>query len=237
MKVLIDEYIPKTIQGEGIDLGLPFQFLRLGGCNLRCQWCDAWSSSWGDGTNWIKKNIEQVIADIVKNPINNVCITGGEPLIYKHLVHLCQQLKSYGKYINIQTNGTIFIPELIPFVDLFSVSPKLSSSIPVESEFKSIHEAKRIQIDVLKQFNTVNTEFKFVIDNDTDFNEMMEIVRYCTLTKPVVITPVGDECVNNPILYLEKVQWLVNITQQNQFNCRVNPQFHKLVWLGIKGGI
>src|SRR3989344_7311587 len=123
---LVDSY-EKTffsIQGEGKFLGQPSIFVRLSGCNLRCEWCDTKCASWTTA-NAKKISLEELHKEIISYNCKNIVISGGEPLI-QDIKPLVQKLNGF--HITIETNCTLYRKELIPFVSFGSVSPKLRSS-------------------------------------------------------------------------------------------------------------
>ena len=69
-----------TIQGEGRFTGHPAYFIRLGGCDVGCVWCDV-KESWDSG-KWPVLSIEKIVEDALAYPGRLVVITGGEPLMY-----------------------------------------------------------------------------------------------------------------------------------------------------------
>lgn len=91
-----------TIQGEGEHSGKPAYFIRLGGCDVGCVWCDV-KDSWEAG-KWPLVSIENIVVEALKYPGRLVVITGGEPLMY-NLDPLTQLLKSHGFTTNIETSG------------------------------------------------------------------------------------------------------------------------------------
>jgi len=91
-----------TIQGEGTFTGHPAYFIRLGGCDVGCVWCDV-KDSWEAG-KWPVKPIEDIVAEAETYPGRLVVITGGEPLMYD-LGPLTSLLKERGFTINIETSG------------------------------------------------------------------------------------------------------------------------------------
>jgi 7-carboxy-7-deazaguanine synthase len=91
-----------TIQGEGTFTGHPAYFIRLGGCDVGCVWCDV-KDSWEAG-KWPVKSIEEIVEEAEMFPGRLVVITGGEPLLYE-LGPLTSLLKARGFTINIETSG------------------------------------------------------------------------------------------------------------------------------------
>ncbi|WP_209332013.1 7-carboxy-7-deazaguanine synthase QueE [Lunatimonas salinarum] len=91
-----------TIQGEGRYTGHPAYFIRLGGCDVGCVWCDV-KDSW-DVSKWPAVDIRDIVAGALQYPGRLVVITGGEPLMHD-LGPLTQLLKQHGFKINIETSG------------------------------------------------------------------------------------------------------------------------------------
>lgn len=95
-----------SVQGEGWHSGLGATFIRLGGCNLRCSWCDTPMALTTEGAEWL--TAEEVVLRI--RPLQPlVVITGGEPALHD-LGPLVQVLKLYDVTVAIETNGTQPIP-------------------------------------------------------------------------------------------------------------------------------
>ncbi|MBC7644526.1 MAG: 7-carboxy-7-deazaguanine synthase QueE, partial [Thermoleophilia bacterium] len=117
-----------SIQGEGVRVGEPATFIRLAGCNLRCSWCDTPYSWNAEGLRSARRTSLTDIADEVRE--RAVVLTGGEPMLHhKKLGALISELRSRGAlHITVETNATIFAPDLIDLVDLWSLSPKLPGS-------------------------------------------------------------------------------------------------------------
>ncbi|MBR8535258.1 7-carboxy-7-deazaguanine synthase QueE [Carboxylicivirga sediminis] len=193
---------PGTIQGEGKLAGVPSLFIRLSGCNLRCIWqmednsfcrCDTTYASFhpneiielstDDVFNWVKYNLDG---------IHHVVITGGEPLLQKRaLAPLCQKLKEeLNVHITIESNGSLFDANVAQWIDLFSISPKLSNSVPTPEKLAAyqlneagpykFHNQKRRNIEALQAYidltNSSNKELqlKFVAGKSDDYNEIKD---------------------------------------------------------------
>ena len=92
-----------TIQGEGFYQGAAAYFIRLGGCDVGCSWCDV-KESW-DADSHPKLSIDFLVNEVKKTAAKIVVITGGEPLLH-HLDELTNALQSAGLQTNIETSGS-----------------------------------------------------------------------------------------------------------------------------------
>jgi len=92
-----------TIQGEGFHQGRAAYFIRLGGCDVGCVWCDV-KDSW-DADRHPRQTIAQLTAEVLKTPAEMVVITGGEPLLH-NLDELTSSLQAEGLETNIETSGS-----------------------------------------------------------------------------------------------------------------------------------
>ena len=126
-----------TLQGEGFYQGRAAYFIRLGGCDVGCVWCDV-KDSW-DVTKHPKVEISSLINEVQKTPAELVVITGGEPLMH-NLEELTKQLQSAGFQTNIETSGAY---PLSGSWDWICLSPKkfkapLADVIPHANELKVV---------------------------------------------------------------------------------------------------
>ena len=92
-----------TIQGEGFYQGAAAYFIRLGGCDVGCSWCDV-KESW-DADSHPKLSMDFLVSEVKKTAAKIVVITGGEPLLH-HLDELTNSLHSAGLQTNIETSGS-----------------------------------------------------------------------------------------------------------------------------------
>ncbi|HQD09917.1 MAG TPA: 7-carboxy-7-deazaguanine synthase QueE [Flavihumibacter sp.] len=92
-----------TLQGEGFHQGRAAYFIRLGGCDVGCVWCDV-KESW-DAAIHPQRDIEAMVAEAASHPGRLAVITGGEPLLY-NLNELTAALKAAGFETNIETSGS-----------------------------------------------------------------------------------------------------------------------------------
>lgn len=110
-----------TIQGEGPFAGRPAIFIRLGGCNLNCSWCDTDFES----SKWYP-SVDEIFAKVMEVHKPNtalVVLTGGEPF-RQNIIPLIKALNDDYGHVQIETNGTLWIDD--PELDLCSIvcSPK-----------------------------------------------------------------------------------------------------------------
>jgi len=126
-----------TIQGEGFNTGTAAYFIRLGGCDVGCHWCDV-KESW-DANAHPKKSIEEIVREAAMYPAKTVVITGGEPLMYD-LTALTEELKAAGIRTFLETSGAY---PLTGEWDWICVSPKKFKA-PLPSVLQQAHELKVI---------------------------------------------------------------------------------------------
>lgn len=122
-----------SIQGEGLKTGCPTIFIRLGGCNKNCWFCDT------SDKETTKMSCTEIVAEVNKYNCNNICITGGEPTI-QSIDDVIDLLSLSQKYLSIETNGSNYISCLNKFNHI-TVSPKGwfdKRFLKIASEFKHI---------------------------------------------------------------------------------------------------
>lgn len=126
-----------TLQGEGFHQGKAAYFIRLGGCDVGCIWCDV-KDSWDGGKHPLKK-IEDLITEAKNHPAKIVVITGGEPLMHD-LTGLTNQLHAASFKTHVETSGS---SPLSGSWDWITLSPKkfkepLTEILPHTSELKIV---------------------------------------------------------------------------------------------------
>lgn len=126
-----------TIQGEGAFTGCPAYFIRLGGCDVGCVWCDV-KDSW-DADAHPKMSVSQLTALVKETPAKIVVITGGEPAMYD-LNPLINHLQSQGIRVHIETSGAYPIQGQ---PDWICLSPK-KFKFPVPETLIRAHEFKAV---------------------------------------------------------------------------------------------
>lgn len=132
----VSEIFGPTIQGEGPFSGRVASFVRLGGCNLSCSWCDS-AFTWDASRFNLREEISQmlpseVVARLPAQP-RIVVITGGEPLLYASRPAFRELLAGlrFGldADVHVESNGTVVPPpEVVDLVSVFVLSPKLPNA-------------------------------------------------------------------------------------------------------------
>ncbi len=168
-QLLVNEIFGPTVQGEGPSSGQQAAFVRLGGCNLTCTWCDTpytWDASRYDlHAENTKHTIEQIVMQLPDVPL--IVISGGEPLLQATALEmLCTTLIDLDYKIEIETNGTQ-LPMTQNKDIRYNVSPKLAhAGDPLE---------KRITASLSEYVADPNAIFKFVVTDERDLNEVQQI--------------------------------------------------------------
>lgn len=124
-----------TLQGEGMYQGKAAYFVRLGGCDVGCVWCDV-KESW-DASHHPQMEINDLVSTIKATPAEIVVITGGEPLLH-NLDELTRELKAHGLRTHIETSGS---SPLSGTWDWITLSPKKFKA-PLPDVLPHAHELK-----------------------------------------------------------------------------------------------
>lgn len=147
----------KTIQGEGVYVGMTSVFLRLGGCNLACSFCD---TDFEDFYQMLACDIVDKIHQLSQNEqgdkiVKLVVITGGEPF-RQDIAPLCKMLLDQNYLVQIETNGTIFRD--IHLDVYITCSPKAHRQKYIKLDPRMIERANSLKFIIstnLKPYNTL----------------------------------------------------------------------------------
>jgi 7-carboxy-7-deazaguanine synthase len=170
--LVVSEIFGPTVSGEGPTLGQRCSFLRLGGCNLTCTWCDSaftWDASRHDlRAELSRMDAEEVVRRLLATGAKFVIVSGGEPLLqqrYPGWNAMLRGLTGAGVRVEVETNGTVEpTAESARLLTRFTVSPKLAHS--------GVPEDRRIVPLALKALAaTGKAVFKFVCRDVGDVAE------------------------------------------------------------------
>ena len=134
MLPLMEEFY--TIQGEGYHKGTAAYFIRVGGCDVGCHWCDV-KESWNAATH-PPTHVDQIVDNAARYS-DTIVVTGGEPLTWD-MNPLTEKLKARGLKIHIETSGAY---PLSGQWDWICLSPK-KMKLPTPEVYQKAHELKVI---------------------------------------------------------------------------------------------
>ncbi|MBR5297477.1 MAG: 7-carboxy-7-deazaguanine synthase QueE [Parabacteroides sp.] len=199
MKTLPVVELFHSIQGEGMFTGVPSLFLRVTGCNLRCVFknsiCDTSYTSFNPDSP-IFNNMDEVeygVRSMLKDHphTKHLVITGGEPMLYKAgVTELLGRLGDLKLIVTVETNGTMGLIQQLNKdgfnpVNLYSVSPKLSTSVDKACKFltqaqSDHHDKIRIDFNALASFfihpMASEAQLKFVYSGEDSVKEIKNII-------------------------------------------------------------
>lgn len=162
-----------SIQGEGRYTGTPSIFIRLSGCNLKCNFCDTKHQSYKEYTE------DEIIQEIAKYPAKHVVITGGEPFL-QLTNSFIEKLHQAEKFIQIETNGTIPLNKChLTNIDWITCSPKFEFCHNADIKLEYIDELKIIMNkgQDMSQYENITAKEYYIQPCDVgDENENIEIL-------------------------------------------------------------
>lgn len=173
-----------TVQGEGFFSGTPAYFIRLGGCDVGCVWCDV-KESW-DVSQFDWFSVEDIVEDAKKSGTHVVVVTGGEPLMYD-LTVLTKSLQEAGLQANIETSGAY---KLTGEWDWICFSPK-KFKVPLGEFYDRSHELKVIAYN--------KSDFKWAEGHAEKMHEQSHLFLQPEWSKEKEMTPlIVDFVKRNP---------------------------------------
>jgi 7-carboxy-7-deazaguanine synthase len=196
-----------SIQGETSFAGLPFTFVRLTGCNLRCSYCDT-QYAYEEGTEW---SIDRVMEEIQQRSISRVVVTGGEPLLQNETPVLCSLLSDKGLIVLLETNGSISIKNIDQRVHKILDLKCPGSGMDAHMDFKNLG------------YLTARDEVKFVISDRSDFQWALTIIKRYNLEQiPNILMSPAHQILHPR----ELAEWII----QEKLNARLQLQLQKYLW-------
>ncbi len=237
-KIRVSEIFGPTIQGEGVLIGLPTVFVRTGGCDYRCSWCDtlhAVDSEYRD--QWTPMSVEEIWAEVVSlsggQPLT-VSLSGGNPAI-QPLGPLIARGHGEGYRFALETQGSV-ARDWFAELDTLVLSPKPPSS-GMETDWGQFEDC------LARAAGGPEVALKIVVFDERDYRYAREVAgRYPDL--PVYLQPGNhtpppaddDDARIDIDGIMERMLWLVEtVTEDRWFEARVLPQLHVLLWGNRRG--
>lgn len=236
--IRVSEIFGPTIQGEGVLIGLPTVFVRTGGCDYRCSWCDSLHAV--DNrfrSDWQAMSVEQVWKQVRAlsggEPLT-VSLSGGNPAI-QPLGGLIELGHREGYRFALETQGSV-ARDWFSTLDTLVLSPKPPSS-------QMITDWARFETCLAAAQGRPLTVLKLVVFDDEDYAYAKDAAaRYPHL--PVYLqpgnhtppSPDADDVIVDMTGVMRRMEWLVDkVTQDRWFEARVLPQLHVLLWGNTRG--
>lgn len=201
-----------SLQGEARQAGWPTVFVRLTGCPLRCQYCDT-AYAFQGGEWW---SIDDVLAEVARQGVRHVCVTGGEPLSQKRCTALLQRLCDAGYEVSLETSGAI---------DIGDVDPRVSRVVDIKTPGSlEVHRNLWSNLPLL----TPHDQVKFVICSREDYDWAKAIIEEHRLTDAceVLFSPSYAQ-----VSARELADWIV----ADRLPVRFQMQLHKILWNDERG--
>ena len=194
MLPLMEEFY--TIQGEGYHTGKAAYFIRVGGCDVGCHWCDV-KESWNSELH--PPTLANTIVEHAKKYSDTVVITGGEPLMWS-MDYLTKKLQQHGIKTHIETSGAY---SFSGSWNWFCLSPK-KTKLPLEEVYKEADELKIII------FN--KSDFKFAEEQAAKVGSKCELFLQPEWSKKEKMTElIVDYVMKNP-------KWKISLQTHKYLN-------------------
>ncbi|WP_112610618.1 7-carboxy-7-deazaguanine synthase QueE (plasmid) [Rhizobium sp. WW22] len=236
--IRVSEIFGPTIQGEGILIGLPTIFVRTGGCDYRCSWCDtlhAVDSDYRD--QWRPMSVDEIWQEVTRlsggKPLT-ISLSGGNPAI-QPLGPLIAWGHAEGYRFALETQGSL-AREWFAELDVLVLSPKPPSSGMV-TDWIAFDDCLRMAGD------GPQIALKIVIFDDLDYEYARDAAaRYPQL--PVYLQPGNhtpppadaEDAIVDIDGIVERMRWLVEkVSNDRWFEARVLPQLHVIIWGNRRG--
>jgi 7-carboxy-7-deazaguanine synthase len=231
------ELFGPTVQGEGPDAGRPAYFVRFGGCDFRCSWCD---SMYAVEPAEVREHAEKLDAQAIRARLGSlapgprlVVLTGGNPALHE-LGELTRALQADGFEVAVETQGSVYRPWLAT-VDRLVVSPKPPSS-GLDGE---LNRSRFTTFLTRARADGADPVLKIVVFDQAD----LDYARAIGSDHPElelhlsVGTPVGaddDDPIDDVI---RRLRWLTEAAAATPelAGARVLPQLHVLAWGRARG--
>lgn len=211
-----------SLQGETSLSGIPFAFIRLTGCNLRCRYCDS-SYAFKGGR---KMSAREILEEIRPYSVENALLTGGEPLMQRNTPELARALQDEGYKVSIETHGDVSIA---PVAGLARIVMDIKT--PSSGMCRGGYLAN---LELLRD----SDEIKFVIASPDDYFWARDLIRSGKLPKiEILLSPVVPARGAPGRVPGVDARWLAERILEDKLRARLQLQLHKLLWGSERRGV
>ena len=230
--IRISEIFGPTIQGEGALIGQPTIFIRTGGCDYRCSWCDTlYAVESQYRKDWTPMSAADILGQIKTlsgdKPLL-VTLSGGNPAT-QPLGDLIKSGQADGYRFALETQGSIN-QDWFKDLDILTLSPKPPSS-NMDTDLTALDQC------VQAAGKNTQTTLKIVVFDETDYKYARDIAaRYPDL--PCYLQPGNHQTEGEADQdgLTKRLQWLADkITQDQWYSAYVLPQLHVMIWGNSRG--
>lgn len=238
----IAEIFGPTIQGEGPHVGMKTLFVRVAGCDFKCQWCDS-KFAWQINGNTLQYEPEELASDLCSRceatNTKNVVFTGGNPCLYD-LKLVLTKLQEVGITVDVETQGSR-LPEWVRDCNLLVISPKAPSSGQKDVMASVTSYLKDLNATQSKQ--QVAIKIPVFDDRDFEFSEryyaLVEEYRQLGVNVDLYLSVGNTDTSEEGSIatrILKSYEDLVNrVTASTMERVFVLPQVHTLIWGNRQG--
>jgi 7-carboxy-7-deazaguanine synthase len=242
-RIMVSEVFGKTVQGEGMLAGKPTVFVRTGGCDMRCSWCDSQHAVLPEYRHTWRMLPAQEVFDEVRRlspePIL-VTLSGGNPALQDGLEALIDLGHADGYTFAIETQGSVYKPWFSE-LDYITLSPKPPSSGMVRDDLALLRDTTlHACVLVADGHPRIKLCLKVVVFDNADYRYAREIaLRYPGVPfylQPGNATPPQAGPFDMKLV-LQRYEWLINKALEDGWHgVTILPQIHSLLW-GNKQGV
>lgn len=230
-KFPVAEVFGPTLQGEGPLAGMSTYFVRFGGCDYLCEWCDSLHAVLPEKVRELErldaKEIRSQLLLLPKGP-RWVTLSGGNPAMLKKLVHVVDLLHEAGYLLSVETQGSRW-SEWLRDIDQVVVSPKPPSSGMATEK----HEAETYDFMHKLHASGATYAIKIVVFNEEDYEWAAQWLTPYQLLVPCFISVGTDSQGEEDIgATLARYAWLAEkVSRDDRLQTvRAFPQLHVLAW-------
>jgi 7-carboxy-7-deazaguanine synthase len=236
--IRISEIFGPVIQGEGIHIGEPTIFVRVGGCDYRCSWCDTMYAvdpiHRADWHPMSDADICAAVQELSSKPIL-ITLSGGNPALYD-FANVIAHMQASGYHFTIETQGSI-AANWFRLLDSMTLSPKPpSSNMPTDYQklerCMDFLEPDRINLKIVV---ADQEDYEYARQTAARFPHLRCFLQVCN-PNPTSDTSHPFDLERERDLLLAKLQWLTELVLADSwFKATVLPQLHVLIYGNRRG--